>query len=141
MAVFFTGVPSACRGLFCLGGTLLFQWLAGPRLNVQYTVKQPVVRGFGTLDEMFEAPTLIQAGTVQHFPIILFGSAFWRGRVDSMRERLVEEAKIAPGDLELFTVTDSAEEACRRIVGCYRNRSWLSSKEAKAAPGPEAQPT
>src|SRR5262245_28558743 len=75
--------------------------------------------GFGTLDEMFEALTLIQTGKVQHFPVILFGSAFWRGLVDWMRERLAAEAKIAAEDLQLFAVTDSTEEACRRILDCY----------------------
>jgi uncharacterized protein (TIGR00730 family) len=96
--------------------------------------------GFGTLDEMFEALTLIQTGKVQHFPVVLFGSAYWRGLVDWMRERLVGEAKIAPEDLELFTLTDSAEEACQRIVDCYRNQCWFPPKEAKAAAGPEARP-
>jgi uncharacterized protein (TIGR00730 family) len=83
--------------------------------------------GYGTLDEMFEALTLIQTGKVYHFPVVLFGTAFWRGLVDWMRERLLGEAKIAAEDMALFTVTDSEEECCQRILDCYRNQCWAPS--------------
>src|SRR5438477_4838226 len=57
--------------------------------------------GFGTLDELFEALTLIQTGKVQRFPVVLFGSAYWRGLMDWIRERLLAEGKIDEDDLHL----------------------------------------
>jgi uncharacterized protein (TIGR00730 family) len=80
--------------------------------------------GFGTLDEMFEALTLIQTRKVQRFPVVLFGSAFWKGLVDWMRERILGEAKIDRDDLNLLTVTDSTDQACEHILACYRNECW-----------------
>jgi uncharacterized protein (TIGR00730 family) len=75
--------------------------------------------GFGTLDEFFEALTLIQTGKVRRFPIILFGSAYWGGLLAWIRERLVAEAKIDPGDVNLIAVTDSPDEACRLLYEAY----------------------
>jgi uncharacterized protein (TIGR00730 family) len=63
--------------------------------------------GFGTLDEMFEALTLIQTGKIRHFPVLLVGRSYWAGLVDWMRERMLGEAKISPSDTELLEVTDS----------------------------------
>jgi uncharacterized protein (TIGR00730 family) len=67
--------------------------------------------GFGTLDELFEALTLIQNGKVQHFPVVLFGTAYWRGMLDWMRASPLAEGKVSPDDLRLFTVTDDVDEA------------------------------
>lgn len=75
--------------------------------------------GFGTLDEMFEALTLIQTRKTQRFPVILFGTKYWQGLVDWIKQRVLAEAKIDPEDLALFVVTDSVEEACRIIVDAY----------------------
>ena len=66
--------------------------------------------GFGTLDELFEALTLIQTEKIRYFPVLLVGTAWWSGLVDWMRERLEGEAKVSPGDLELLRVTDDPEE-------------------------------
>jgi hypothetical protein len=65
--------------------------------------------GFGTLDELFEALNLIQTGRVTHFPVVLVGSGYWRGLLDWMRERLLGEGKVSPGDLELMQVSDDPE--------------------------------
>ncbi len=62
--------------------------------------------GFGTIDEMFEALTLIQTGKIRHFPVLLVGSSYWAGLVEWMRERMVGEGKISSGDMDLFEVTD-----------------------------------
>ena len=62
--------------------------------------------GFGTLDELFEALTLIQVGKIRHFPVILVGTAFFGGLVDWMRDQLVAEGTITVDDLDLFIVTD-----------------------------------
>src|SRR5690349_16104494 len=60
--------------------------------------------GFGTLDELFEALTLIQTGKVRYFPVILFGSAYWSGLMDWIREQLLAEAMISPEDIDLLEV-------------------------------------
>jgi uncharacterized protein (TIGR00730 family) len=78
--------------------------------------------GFGTLDELFEALTLIQTGKIQRFPVVLFGADYWGGMIDWMRRRLVEEAKIEPADLDLMTVTDSPQAACELILESYQRR-------------------
>src|SRR3954454_14883463 len=62
--------------------------------------------GYGTLDELFEALTLIQTGKVKHFPVILFGSAYWGGLIDWLTQTVAEERKINATDLLLFNVTD-----------------------------------
>jgi uncharacterized protein (TIGR00730 family) len=71
--------------------------------------------GFGTLDELFESLTLIQTGKVVHFPVILFGSDYWTGLVTWLRERLVGEGKIAPTDLDIFTVVNDPADVVPRI--------------------------
>jgi hypothetical protein len=72
--------------------------------------------GFGTFDELFEALTLIQTGKVQHFPVVLFGAAYWTGLMDWLRSTVLAEAKISSQDLELFTITDDVDEAVRVIL-------------------------
>lgn len=72
--------------------------------------------GYGTLDELFEALTLIQTGKVKYFPVILFGSAYWGGLVDWLRATVAGERKINPQDLDLFRVTDDPAEAVRIII-------------------------
>jgi hypothetical protein len=71
--------------------------------------------GFGTMDELFEALTLIQTGKVRDFPVILFGSAYWQGLLDWLRGTMLAEGKISAADLDLMVVTDSPEEAVRVI--------------------------
>ncbi|MBE0592530.1 MAG: LOG family protein, partial [Gemmatimonadales bacterium] len=78
---------------------------------------------FGTLDEMFEALTLIQTGKVQNMPVILFGSDYWAGLIDWLRNRLLEEGKISPGDLEIFRVVDDPEEIVRAVLESRRRRT------------------
>jgi uncharacterized protein (TIGR00730 family) len=67
--------------------------------------------GFGTLDELFEALTLIQTNKTARFPVILMGGEFWRGMVDWLRETMLTAGNIADPDLTLFMVTDDPEEA------------------------------
>jgi len=86
--------------------------------------------GFGTLDEMFEALTLIQTGKVHRFPVVLFGSAYWKGLMDWIRERLIAEGKIDHSDVNLFTVTDSPEEACAVILKAYTDGTWQETPGA-----------
>jgi uncharacterized protein (TIGR00730 family) len=66
--------------------------------------------GFGTMDELFEALTLIQTGKITEFPVVLVGSDYWSGLVDWIRERMLAEGNISPDDLDLFKVTDEPLE-------------------------------
>ncbi|HEX6433438.1 MAG TPA: TIGR00730 family Rossman fold protein, partial [Gemmatimonadales bacterium] len=72
--------------------------------------------GYGTLDELFEALTLIQTGKVTHFPVILFGRDYWSGLVDWLTDTVAAERKIDPKDLKLFQVTDDPAEATRLVI-------------------------
>lgn len=72
--------------------------------------------GYGTLDELFEALTLIQTQKIRSFPLVLMGVDYWRGMVDWIRERMLDEGCISPGDLELFTLTDDVDEAFEIIT-------------------------
>jgi uncharacterized protein (TIGR00730 family) len=77
--------------------------------------------GFGTLDELFEALTLIQTGKLQRFPVVLFGSDYWRGLVDWVRARPLAEAKIEQADLDLLHLSDSVPETCRYLLDAYQS--------------------
>jgi uncharacterized protein (TIGR00730 family) len=66
--------------------------------------------GYGTMDELFEALTLIQTGKITEFPVVLVGTDYWRGLVDWLRERMLAEGKIGPNDVGLFTLTDDPHE-------------------------------
>ncbi len=72
--------------------------------------------GFGTMDELFEALTLIQTNKVRDFPVVLFGSDYWKGLLDWIRDTMAVHGKIATEDLDLMFVTDSAEEARDHIL-------------------------
>jgi uncharacterized protein (TIGR00730 family) len=84
--------------------------------------------GFGTMDELFEAATLVQTGKVRNFPLVLFGSEYWRGLRDWMRDSMAARANIGKRDLDLFSVTDSPEEAVQIVVECYE-RSLLETPQ------------
>jgi uncharacterized protein (TIGR00730 family) len=72
--------------------------------------------GFGTMDELFEALTLVQTRKVTRFPVVLMGVAYWQGLLDWVRDTMVGEGKISPEDLELICLTDGVDEAVRHIV-------------------------
>jgi hypothetical protein len=78
--------------------------------------------GYGTLDELFEALTLIQTGKVKHFPVILFGHDYWAGLVDWLTRTVAEENKINRSDLLLFRVTDDPAEAVRLVIEARAER-------------------
>ena len=71
--------------------------------------------GFGTLDELFEAVTLVQTGKVTHFPIVLMGSAYWAPLLDWLRESVLAAGAISAAELDLIQVTDDVAEAVRII--------------------------
>ena len=71
--------------------------------------------GFGTLDELFEALTLIQTGKIRHFPVVLVGTDYWAGLLAWARETLMADGTVSEADLALLTVTDDVEEVCRVV--------------------------
>ena len=76
--------------------------------------------GVGTLDELFEAITLIQTKKIGKFPIVLVGKSFWSGLIDWIKETmLAKEKNISPEDLDLFSVVDTSEEALEVINNFY----------------------
>ena len=71
--------------------------------------------GFGTLDELFEALTLIQTKRIKCFPVILMGSEYWKGLFDWLRKTMLRDNKISPEDMELFQIIDDPGEAVKHI--------------------------
>jgi uncharacterized protein (TIGR00730 family) len=72
--------------------------------------------GFGTLDELFEALTLVQTGKIKGFPIVLVGAEYWKPLVDFLRERFVAEGTVDPDDPDLIMLTDSPDYALAHIL-------------------------
>src|SRR5947208_3377657 len=92
--------------------------------------------GFGTLDELFEALTLIQTGKVLHFPVVLFDSGYWRPLVEWIEHRPLAEGMVSPEDVALLLLTDDASEAVEMMVECYDRRC---AAEPAAPPKADAQ--
>src|ERR671914_482264 len=86
--------------------------------------------GFGTLDELFEALTLIQTGKVEHFPVVLYGKDYWEGMMQWIREKPLYEEKISPEDLDLLTITSDIDEACDAITRHHRSREQGLKEDA-----------
>jgi uncharacterized protein (TIGR00730 family) len=111
---------------------------SNPYLDVSYTFEHFYARkvcfvrpaegfvifpgGFGTLDELYEALTLIQTGKVMHFPIVLFDTEHWSEMLDWVRDELLRDRFISPGDVDLLSVTDDVEEAVELVIDCYERR-------------------
>ena len=76
--------------------------------------------GFGTMDELFEAITLIQTHKVMPFPIVMVGRDYWKGLIDWIKNTMLAEHKIKEEDLDLFHVVDTAEEAVSIIENFYK---------------------
>jgi uncharacterized protein (TIGR00730 family) len=101
--------------------------------------------GFGTLDELFEALTLVQTSKIHRFPIVLFGSAYWKGLLEWVEHTVLAEGAISAEDLDLLVVTDSIEQARDILLDCYNERCWeawsksegarLGSQPPESAPG------
>ena len=83
---------------------------------VKYAMAYVVMPGgLGTMDELFEALTLIQTRRIKSFPVILMGSEYWKGLFDWLRKTMLRDSKISPEDLELIRIIDEPEEVVRHI--------------------------
>jgi len=92
--------------------------------------------GFGTLDEFFEAATLIQTGKIRDFPLILMGREYWTPLLTFFRERLVAEHTIDAADLDRIIITDSPEEAVQHVVDAATGRFGFTWRTVAPAPKP-----
>jgi len=100
--------------------------------------------GFGTMDELFEALTLVQTNKIRRFPIVLYGSEYWRGLLDWIKGTQLTQGAISPEDLNLLIVTDSLDEVRDVILDCYNRRSqatWKKSEGAKLNSDPAGAET
>jgi uncharacterized protein (TIGR00730 family) len=89
--------------------------------------------GFGTFDELFESLTLVQTGKIEHFPIILYGTAYWQPLVDWLHSPVAEMGKIGPEDVNLFRCTDDLEEIVAWIEESFVEAE-AARREAEAHP-------
>jgi uncharacterized protein (TIGR00730 family) len=94
--------------------------------------------GFGTLDELFEALTLIQTGKVEHFPVVLYGKDYWDGMMAWIRDKPLYEEKISPEDLDLLTITSDIDEASEAITRHHRSRGQERKEAASRKATKEA---
>ena len=86
--------------------------------------------GYGTMDELFEALTLIQTGKIRHFPVILVGSAFFSGLLEWIKVKLLGEGMVSPDDLDLIQVTDDPKE----VIEIVRKAGRAGRRRDGAAP-------
>ena len=102
---------------------------------VKYSIAFVILPGgFGTLDELFEALTLIQTGKVHHFPVVLFGSRYWKGLVDWLRQPVESEGKISRDDLGLFHISDDPGEVVPLIQAVLERRPEAVEPEPHVRP-------
>ena len=78
--------------------------------------------GFGTMDELFEALTLIQTKKIRAFPVILVGREYWSGLIDWMKKTVIAAGSVSPEDLDLMQIVDEPEEVCAIINKRYKDR-------------------
>ena len=79
--------------------------------------------GYGTMDELWEALTLIQTGKITEFPVVLVGTDYWRGLMDWVGERMLSEGNISPDDLELWTLTDDPLEVRDQLMSAAHRQA------------------
>jgi uncharacterized protein (TIGR00730 family) len=86
--------------------------------------------GYGTLDELFEAVTLIQTGKIYQFPVVLFGRHYWAGLIRWLQARVLGEGKISAGDIDLMLMTDDPREAVDAVVAAYQSQLKTAQERA-----------
>ena len=88
--------------------------------------------GFGTLDEFFESITLIQTRRMERFPVVLFGSYYWNGLMDWLRNTVLKEGNINSEDMTIFRVVDTPEEVMQEINSFYGKGSKKRTRSKKS---------
>src|SRR6266581_8880029 len=122
---------------------------SNPYLDISYTFKHFYARkvcfvkpaegfvifqgGFGTLDELFEALTLIQTGKAQNFPVVLVDTDYWGELLVWVRGELLADGMISPEDLDLLHVTDDLDQAVKVVLECYETRCAEIAAEPRKA--------
>jgi hypothetical protein len=89
--------------------------------------------GFGTMDELFEALTLIQTKKIRRFPVILVGKQYWSGMIEWMRTTILSEGNIDAADLDLFHLVEDPEEVCDIIAKHYKDRTSSFPSDKRSA--------
>lgn len=157
-------MEAANKGAFDAGGAsvglniaLPTEQVPNPYLNVELDFRYFFIRkvmfvkhakgfiifpgGYGTMDEFFEALTLIQTLKIVPFPVVLIGSQFWSGLMDWMRGTLMQQYRtISPGDFELFQITDDVDEAVQIVHETYLGKRTVAENLPRFA-SDEADPT
>jgi uncharacterized protein (TIGR00730 family) len=122
---------------------------SNPYLDISYTFKHFYARkvcfvkpaegfvifpgGFGTLDELFEALTLIQTGKAENFPVVLIDTDYWGEMIDWIKGEMLPDAMISPKDLDLLHVTDDLDYAVQTVLECYEQSCAEDAAEARKA--------
>ncbi|MBI4654339.1 MAG: TIGR00730 family Rossman fold protein [Nitrospirae bacterium] len=112
--------------------TLDFRYFFARKLMfVKYAIAFVIFPGgFGTMDEMFEALTLVQTHKINSFPVILFGSEYWKGLIDWMENTLILQGTIRRSDMTLFKITDDTKEVCE-LLKDYYSKLIMSTTDAE----------
>ena len=87
--------------------------------------------GFGTMDELFEALTLIQTKKVSNFPVILYGSAYWAGLINWINDTMLRAGNISPQDTSLLRVSDDPQEICKLVCEAYKENYRLEGERTQ----------
>jgi uncharacterized protein (TIGR00730 family) len=87
--------------------------------------------GYGTLDELFESLTLIQTGTIRHFPVLLVGSAYWQGLVDWASDRLLTDGMIEQAELDLLRVIDDPHEIVDHVSAAFERQAAATPRRGR----------
>jgi hypothetical protein len=85
--------------------------------------------GFGTMDELFEALTLVQTGKITKFPIVLVGSEYWSGLLDWLKSTMLAAGNIAAPDVDLVHLADDADEVVRIITDAHSSQGFARGQE------------
>jgi len=96
--------------------------------------------GFGSLDELFEALTLIQTRRIKHFPLFLVDSTFWQPLLDWLKKDVVKRGFLTEAELDLITVVDDPDELVEQIVWCDQEKCYLSETGLSGYPKKEPPP-